>query len=153
MSAFTPADDAFAERVRASFGRQKFMSMIGARLVRVEPGHVQIELPYRDDLSQQHRFIHGGVTAAIADSAGGYAAFSLFPADATILTVEFKLNLLAPAEGQTFVATGKALRSGRTLTVCNLEVAAVADGVTTICATGLQTLMCLRGRPDAPPGT
>jgi uncharacterized protein (TIGR00369 family) len=146
-----PADAAFAERVRASFGRQRFMSLIGARLIRVEPGHVQIEMPYREDLGQQHGFIHAGATAAIADSAGGYAAFTLFPADASILTAEFKLNLLAPAQGEKLIATGKALRSGRTLTVCDLEVAAVANGKTTICATGLQTLMCLHGRPDGPP--
>ncbi len=153
MSGLAPADDGFAERVWASFGRQRFMTLIGARLIRVEPGHVQIELPFREDLGQQHGFIHAGATAAIADSAGGYAAFSLFPADASVLTVEFKLNLLAPAQGEKLIATGKALRSGRTLTVCNLEVAAVADGVATLCATGLQTLMCLRGRPDAPPAT
>jgi uncharacterized protein (TIGR00369 family) len=149
VSGFAPADAAFAERVRASFARQNFMSLLGARLARVEPGHVQIEVPHRDDLGQQHGFIHAGVTAAIADSAGGYAAFSLFPADSSVLTVEFKINLLAPAQGEKLIATGRVLRNGRTLTVCNFEVAAVANGVATLCATGLQTLMCLRGRSDA----
>ena len=92
-------DPDFARRVRASFDRQTIMGLIGARLTRVEPGEVEIELPFREDLCQQHGFFHAGVTSTIADSAGGYAGFSLFPTDASVLTVEFKMNLLAPADG------------------------------------------------------
>ncbi|MDH3473722.1 MAG: PaaI family thioesterase, partial [Rhodospirillales bacterium] len=96
MTAFTPADPGFEARVRNSFARQSIMTLIGAEIARVEPGLVEIVLPYREDLCQQHGFFHAGVTSTIADSAGGYAAFSLFPADASVLTTEFKINLLAP---------------------------------------------------------
>ena len=98
--AFTPKDPEFEARVRASFGRQGIMTLIGARLTRVEPGLVEIELPYRADLTQQYGFFHAGITSTIADSAGGYAAYSLMPAGTSVLTTEFKINLLAPAEGE-----------------------------------------------------
>jgi len=150
MTQFQPTDPDFAERVRASFGRQGIMGLLGARLLRVEPGQVAIELPFRPDLSQQHGFFHAGVTSTIADSAGGYAGFTLFPADATVLTVEFKINLLAPARGDRLVATGKVIKPGRTLTICSLEIDVFDGAKTTACAYGLQTLMCLQGRPDAP---
>ena len=110
---------------------------------------MQIALPFRHDLTQQHGFFHAGATSAIADSAGGYAAYSLFPADSSVLTVEFKINLVAPAEGDTLLATGRVKRSGRTLTICELEVEAIKSGQATTCAIGLQTMMCLHGRPDA----
>jgi uncharacterized protein (TIGR00369 family) len=90
----------FAARVRDSFARQNAMTLIGARLTRVEPGWVEIELPYRDDLTQQHKFIHGGIATMIADSAGGFAGYSLFPATSSVLTVEFKISLVAPAAGE-----------------------------------------------------
>ena len=150
MTQFQPTDPDFAERVRASFGRQGIMGLLGARLLRVEPGQVAIELPFRPDLSQQHGFFHAGVTSTIADSAGGYAGFTLFPADATVLTVEFKINLLAPAKGDRLVATGKVIKPGRTLTVCSLEVDVYDGDRATPCAYGLQTLMCMYGRPDVP---
>jgi len=149
---FEPADPDFERRVRDSFGRQKAMSFIGAVMVRVEPGLAEIELPYRDELTQQHGFFHGGFTSAIADSAGGYAAFSLFPASSSVLTVEFKINLVAPAAGEKLVATGRVLKSGKILTICELEVAAVAKGVAKVCAYGLQTMMRLHDRPDAAAG-
>jgi uncharacterized protein (TIGR00369 family) len=150
MTQFQPTDPDFAARVRASFGRQGIMGLLGARLLRVEPGQVAIELPFRPDLSQQHGFFHAGVTSTIADSAGGYAGFTLFPADATVLTVEFKINLLAPARGDRLVATGKVIKPGRTLTICSLEIDVFDGAKATACAYGLQTLMCLQGRPDAP---
>ena len=150
MKAFTAPDPAFATRVRASFERQAIMRLIGARLSRVDPGHVEIELPYREDLTQQHGYFHAGVTSTIADSAGGYAGYTLFPADSSVLTVEYKLNLVAPAEGEKLVAVGRVKKSGRSLTVCELEVLAVKSGETKSCAYGLQTLMCLHGRPDEP---
>jgi uncharacterized protein (TIGR00369 family) len=152
MSSFTAPDPHFAERVRASFGRQGVMALLGAVLGRVEPGLVVIELPFRPDLTQQHGFFHAGVTSTIADSAGGYAGFTLFPADSSVLTVEYKMNLLAPADGERLVATGRVRKPGRTLTVCDLEVAAVRGDHRTVCAVGMQTLICLAGRPDVPPG-
>ena len=150
MTAFQPADPDFAARVRASFARQGIMSLLGARLIHVEPGEVRIELPFRADLSQQHGFFHAGVTSTIADSAGGYAGFTLFPADASVLTVEFKINLLAPARGDRLVAAGKVIKPGRTLTVCTLEVDVFDGGRRIACAYGLQTLMCMQGKPDVP---
>ncbi|MEO3431480.1 PaaI family thioesterase [Pelagibius sp. CAU 1746] len=143
-------DPDFARRVRDSFDRQTIMGLIGARLTRVEPGEVEIELPFRDDLCQQHGFFHAGVTSTIADSAGGYAAFSLFPADASVLTVEFKINLLAPADGDLLRAVGRVVKPGRTLTVTEAEVLVVKDGREKACARMTQTLMCLTGRPDMP---
>jgi uncharacterized protein (TIGR00369 family) len=121
-TAFTPANPNFAARVRDSFARQRFMATIGAELTAVEPGRCEIRLPYREDLTQQHAFFHGGVIGTLADNAAGYAAFSLMPADASVLTVEYKLNLLAPG-------TGEAL---------------------TLCATALETLIGLAGRSDGP---
>ena len=145
---FQPQSPDFAARVRDSFARQGIMALIGARLTRVEPGLVEIEVPYRDDLTQQHGFFHAGVTSTIGDSAGGYAAFSLFPADASVLTTEFKINLLAPAEGEVLRAVGRVVKPGRTLTVAEVEVFAVAAGTERLCAKMLETLMCLHGRPD-----
>jgi uncharacterized protein (TIGR00369 family) len=110
-------DPAFEARVRASFARQGVMTTIGARLTRVAAGAVEIELPFRSDLTQQHGFVHAGVITTIADSACGYAAFSLMPAEASVLTVEYKVNLLAPARGDRFVARGRVVKPGRTLTV------------------------------------
>lgn len=150
-SSFEPADPDFEERVRDSFQRQGIMGLIGARLSLVAPGHVEIELPFRDDLTQQHGFFHAGATSTVADSAGGYAAFSLFPGDASVLTVEYKINLVAPAEGELLRAVGRVLRPGRTLTLCDLEVFALGAGGAKLCAKGLQTIMRLDGRPDGPP--
>jgi uncharacterized protein (TIGR00369 family) len=146
MSEFTPRDPAFERKVRDSFARQKVMALIGARLACVEPGHVSIELAYRDDLVQQHGYLHAGIVGTIADSAGGYAGFSLMPAGSSVLSVEYRMHLLQPAEGERFVAHGRVIRSGRTITVCELDVEALRDGVTRRCAWGSQTLMCLEGR-------
>jgi uncharacterized protein (TIGR00369 family) len=124
------------------------MGLIGARMVRVEPGLAEIELPFREDLTQQHGFFHAGITATIADSAGGYAGFTLFPAEASVLTVEFKINLLAPADGELLRARGQVIRPGRTLAVCQLDVFAIKTGREKHCATGLQTLAVITSRPD-----
>jgi uncharacterized protein (TIGR00369 family) len=152
MSRFEPADADFAARIRDSFDRQGAMSHFGARMTRIEPGEVEIELVYRPELTQQHGFFHGGITGAIADTAGGYAAFTLIPADATMLTVEYKINLIAPADGEKLIAIGRVVKPGRTLTICEMEVAAVKDGAVTVCARGMQTLIRLNGRPDRPGG-
>lgn len=138
----------FAARVRDSFSRQNAMAHIGASLTRVEPGLAEIELPYRPEVTQQHGYFHGGISTMIADSAGGYAGYSLFPADSSVLTVEFKVSLVAPAKGEKLVATARVIKPGRTLTVCDLEVHAVERGRSTLCLKGLQTLICLHGRPD-----
>jgi len=143
MAEFAAVDPNYAERVAAMFARQNFMASIGARIARLAPGIAEIELPYRSDLTQQDGYFHGGVTSAIADNAGGCAAYTLFPAGSAILTVEFKLNLLAPAAGQRLIATGLVLKPGRTLTITDLKVHAVAGDQRTLCASGQQTLMRL----------
>lgn len=147
---FDPSDPGFEARVRASFNRQKVMHLIGARMTRVEPGLVEIELPYRDDLTQQHGFIHAGIVSTIADSAGGYAGYTLFPSGSSVLSVEYKVNLIAPADGEKLIATGRVIKPGRTLTICELEVQAVKGGKGKVCARGLQTLMRVKDRPDIP---
>ncbi len=152
MAPFEPADADYETRVRESFARQRIMATLGATLGRVAPGEVEILLPYRPELSQQHGFFHAGVTATIADSAGGYAAYSLYPADASVLTVEFKINLLAPADGERLRALGRVRKPGRTLTVCDIEVFVEKAGREKPCATLLQTMMRLDGRPDRPAG-
>ncbi|MFD9006257.1 PaaI family thioesterase [Streptomyces sp. NPDC059582] len=128
-------------RVRASFGSQGLMSHLGARLSHIAPGRVHIVLPSRPEVTQQHGYFHAGATSAIADSAGGYAAYTLFPEDAEVLTVEYKINLLAPAVGDHIEAVGTVLKYGRTLTVCRLEVFAVQDGRRQLVAAGQQTLI------------
>lgn len=114
-------------RVRDSFARQAFMGLLGASLHRVAPGEVDVELAWRADLLQQHGYLHAGVTTAIADSACGYAALSLMPADAAVLSVEYKVNMLAPAKGRRFLAQGRVVKSGRTVTVVRGEVLAFDD--------------------------
>jgi uncharacterized protein (TIGR00369 family) len=141
-----PADPNFAVRIRASFGRQKAMSLIGASLTVVEPGQVEVALPYRDDLTQQKGFIHGGIIGMIADTACGYAAYSLMPADSSLVTVEYKINILAPARAS-LVARGGVVRAGRKLTVTRGEVYS-EDGKHV--ASMQQTLMTLPGTPDTP---
>ena len=141
-----PIDPHFATRIRDSFGRQKAMKLIGATLDAVEPGRVEITLPYRDELTQQKGFVHGGIIGMIADSACGYAAFSLMPADCSLVTVEYKMNILAPARG-TLTARGAVVKAGRTLTVTRGEVYA-QDG--TQVALMQQTLMMLAGKSDHP---
>lgn len=143
---FTPQDPAFEARVRASFDRQKFMATIGARLARVAPGEVDIELDVRDDLVQQHGFVHAGVLASAADSACGYAALSLMPAGAAVLSVEFKVNLLAPAAGDRLVARGRVIRSGKTITVCWGDVTAYTEDSERVVATLVGTMMTVRDR-------
>jgi uncharacterized protein (TIGR00369 family) len=148
MDGLTARDRNFAARVRDSFDRQIAMRLIGARLTKIEPGYCEIELPYRDELTQQHKFFHGGITTMIADSAAGYAAYSLFPADASVLTVEFKMSLLAPAAGEMLIASARVVKPGRTLTLCDVEAHAVQDGKKTLVLKGLETLICLHNKAD-----
>jgi uncharacterized protein (TIGR00369 family) len=136
-----PAHDAWEARVRESFARQGAMAHIGATIAELAPGSCTIALPFRPELSQQHGYFHAGIVSAIVDSAGGYAALTLFPAASEVLTVEFKINLIAPANGTLLRATGTVVRSGRTLTVCTGEVVTELDGALKICAIMQQTLM------------
>ena len=147
-SAFEPADPRYADRVRSSFARQGAMRLIGAELVTVAPGYCAVALVPRPEVAQQHGYVHAGVVAAIVDSAGGYAGFTLFPADASVLTVEYKLNLLAPAAGDRLVAEGFVVKPGRTLVVTRGEVHAERGGERTLVALMQQTLMIMRGKPD-----
>ncbi|HYC88959.1 MAG TPA: PaaI family thioesterase [Thermoanaerobaculia bacterium] len=144
----TPRDPGFEARVRESFARQAVMDYLGATMTRVEPGLVEIELPFRPELTQQHGYFHGGVVAIIADSAAGYAGYSMMPTDSSVLSVEYKINMVAPADGDRLRATGQVVRSGRTLTVCEFRVTVTKDGAETVCAIGTETVMCLMGRPD-----
>ena len=137
MQEFQPQDPNFEEIVRESFGKQKVMSLIGARLSRLEPGRCEIELPFRVDLTQQHGYMHAGIVTTVLDSACGYAAFSLMPEGSSVLSVEFKVNLLAPAKGEILLAHAEVKRPGRTLTVCTAD--ALADGK--VCATMLATMI------------
>lgn len=146
MTAFTPQDPAYESRVRASFDKQRFMATIGARLTRVEPGEVDIELAPRDDLVQQHGFLHAGVLASAADSACGYAALSLMPPGAAVLSIEFKINMLAPAAGDRIVARGSVIRAGRTVTVCWGEVVSFSSAGEKTVATMVATMMTVRDR-------
>ena len=135
-------------RIRASFDRQGLMGHLGARLDHIAPGRVHNVLPARPEVTQQHGYFHAGATSAIADSAGGYAAYTLFPEDTEVLTVEYKINLLAPATGDHLEAVGTVLKPGRTLTVCQMEVFGVqADGERRLVANGQQTLIRVN-RPD-----
>jgi uncharacterized protein (TIGR00369 family) len=138
----------FEQAVRDSFAAQRIMATIGARLERVLAGEIEIRLPFRPELTQQHGLLHAGVLAAALDSACGYTALSLLPAGVGVLTIEFKLNLLAPARGQELIARARVLRSGRTITVCQAEAAMVADDAETAVATMLATIMTIRDRPD-----
>ena len=149
-ASFTPPNPDFAERVRRSFARQGFMAHLGARLGAVEPGTVEIELPFSPKLTQQHGFFHAGVVGTLADNSGGYAAFTLLPAHSSILTVEYKLNLLSPAKGELLIARGQVLKSGQKLTVCKSQVFVQDRGQNKLCAHCLMTLMALPGRPDRP---
>jgi uncharacterized protein (TIGR00369 family) len=150
--AFKPADPHFAARVRDSFGRQPFMDLIGARITGLEPGFCEITVGHRRELTQQHGFVHGGVLASIADSAAGYAAFSLMPTEASILTVEYKLNILRPGQGEAMIARGRVVKPGRTLTVVQADVFARSGGREEQVVASLQTLMCLYGKSDNAPG-
>jgi len=144
-----PLPDADYEiRVRDSFARQPAMQLIGATLLRVEPGRVDVELAVRDDLTQQHGFVHGGIVGMIADSAGGYAAFTLMPAGASVLTVEYKINLLAAARGKALVASAEVVKAGRTLSLSRVDVYGIDGGRETLVATMQQTLMVMHDMAD-----
>jgi len=149
---FLPQAPDFADRVQSSFSQQSVMNLIGAKLTKVLPGEVEIQIPFRDDLTQQHGFLHAGIITTIVDSACGYAAFSLMPAGASVLTIEFKVNLLAPAKGERFLARGMVVKPGKTITVCSGEVFALGEKDPKLIATMMATMMTLQGRPGVSVG-
>lgn len=142
---FQASNPLFAEEIKHSFARQSIMALIGAELSRVEPGIVEIALPFRTDLAQQHGYLHAGIVTTIADSAAGYAAYSLMPAGAKVLSVEFKVNLLRPARGVSFLARAEVIKPGRTLTVARADVFGIAEAADReLVATMLATIICLQ---------
>ena len=143
---FQPSDPDFKNRVSASFDAQAVMRTLNAALVSVEPGEVEIEFPYRADLTQQDGFIHAGITSTIMDSACGYAAFTLMPAESRVLTIEFKVNLLAPAAGERFRARGLVKKPGRSITVAEGELYAFEGEQERLVASMSGTLMTLLPR-------
>jgi len=134
----------FADEIKQSFAKQTIMGLIGAELTRVEPGLIEIRLPYRADLAQQHGYLHAGIVTTIADSACGYAAYSLMPPNSEVLSVEFKVNLLRPAKGETFSAVAEVVKSGKTLTVVRADVFGIEQERRDLVATMLGTMICLR---------
>ena len=145
MATYTPRNPDFETVVRRSFAKQGFMTFMGASLSRIVPGEVDIDLPNREELSQQHGYFHAGASVAIADSAAGYAALTLFNSGCGVLTTEYKVNLLAPAKGEKLVARGKVVKPGRTLTICQSDVVAIVDGRESHDATALLTMMQIEG--------
>ena len=144
---FVPQDPDFAARVRASFARQRAMQTLGIEIADLVPGAIELILPYDPAYTQQHGFVHAGILTTALDSACGYAAFSLMPADAAVLTVEFKTNLLAPARGHRFAVRARVVKPGRTLTVCDAQAFALADDAPErLVATMTGTLMAVAER-------
>jgi uncharacterized protein (TIGR00369 family) len=145
---FEPRDPHWEQKVRDSFVRQGAMTLIGATLVDVWPGGCEIHMPYRDDLSQQHGFFHAGITSTAVDSAAGYAGFTLMPPNTSVLSVEFKINLLAPADGELMIATGEVIKPGKNLVICRGDAWVIKNGKKTHCAMMQQTLMTMHGKPE-----
>ena len=148
MPKFAPQDPDFEAKVRESFGKQTAMQSLGAVIGRVKPGAVEIEMPYRADFTQQHGFVHGGIVTAIVDSACGYAALSLSAPETAVLTVEYKVNFLAPAKGDRLLARGEVVRPGSTVTVCKGDVVAYDAGDEKVVASMLTTMMLMPNRSD-----
>ena len=149
LTTFVAKDQGYARRVRESFARQGAMTLIGAEMTELAPGYCAISIRPKPEILQQHGYVHAGIVATIVDSAGGYAGFTLFPADSSVLTVEFKLNLLAPATGDRLVAEGFVIKPGRTLAITRGEVHAETGGKRTLVALMQQTLIVMHGKPDA----
>ena len=145
---FIPRDPGWEKRCRDSFAGQQFMTLVGAEIVAISPGHCTVAIRMKGELTQQRGFLHGGVTAALADTAAGFAAYSLMPAGSSPLTVEFKINLIAPAAGDRFIASANVVRSGRILTIVEADVSAQTKGETKTVAKMLATLICMENTSD-----
>lgn len=148
MTKYEPRDPAWDTKVRESFARQPFTQLVGFQISGLQPGHMELTLPMRPDLTQQHGFAHGGVLATLADIASAYAAFSLMPPDSAPLTVEFKLNLLAAGKGEKLIARGEVLKPGRTLSFCETRIFGFDDDQEKLIGTASVTMMCLMGMKD-----
>ena len=146
-----PIDPHFEARVRDSFARQPYMALLGAELTRVKPGECELRIQRRTDLTQQHGFMHGAVVGALCDDAAAYAAYTLFPARSPVLAVEYKLNFVARARGDALRAVGLVLRTGRTLSVCRVDVFSIERDEERLCGTSLHTVMRLDNRSDRAP--
>jgi uncharacterized protein (TIGR00369 family) len=146
MPSFEPNDPNFRQRVAASFQRQAVMRTLGIEIAGLEPGDIELTMPYAQPFTQQHGFVHAGIITTALDSACGYAAFWLMAAEAAVLTVEFKTNLLAPAKGERFIFRGKAIKPGRTLTFCDASAFAVEGTSERPIATMTGTLMAIFDR-------
>ncbi len=145
---FTPKDANYINKVQTSFERQQFMKFINATLFKIEPGYSEIHVPYDKNITQQHGFYHAGIVGTVADNAAGYAAFSLMDKNASILTVEFKLNLIAPADGELLIGRSNVLKNGKTLTICRSDVFIVKNGKEKLCAASQSTLIELENKND-----
>ena len=146
LNTFEPKDPAFRKRVRSSFDRQQCMSTLGIEMSRIEPGMIELTMPYAEHYTQQHGFIHAGIVSTALDSACGYAAFSLMPSDAAVLTVEYKVNFLAPARGDAFIFRAEVVKPGRTLTLCDARAYARTSAGERLIATMSGTMMALFNR-------
>ena len=149
-STFEPRDPDYANRMQDSFENQAFMGFLGAVMAQVTPGAVEIHLPFQKGLTQQYGFFHGGAIGTLADVTGGYSAFSLMAAEDAILTIEYKVNMLAPAVGDMLVARGRVVRPGRQITVAHTDIFSLRDGVEKLVATSLGTFMTMAGVGEAP---
>ena len=145
---FAVSDPHYERRVRESFSRQGLMKHLGARLTELKPGAAELRAAFREELTQQHGYFHAGVSGSLADVACGYAAYTLMPEDSSVLTVEYKINLMAPAAGEELIARARVVRSGKTLKICTADVFARKGETETHCATVLATIMCLAGKSD-----
>ncbi|MBX3534355.1 MAG: PaaI family thioesterase [Xanthobacteraceae bacterium] len=146
VARFEPRNPAWEKKSSEIFERQSFMRMIGARIALLSPGACDIELPYREDLCQQNVYLHGGAITSIADTSCGIASSTLLSPEAGILSVEFKYNMMAPAAGERFIARGRVVKPGRTLTIAESAVFAVKDGVETEIGRMLATMIALEGK-------
>ncbi|MBQ0735522.1 PaaI family thioesterase [Aquimarina celericrescens] len=143
-----PKFTTYKKKVRESFERQNFMKLIDAKLIDIQPGYCEIHVPYSSNLTQQHGFFHAGVISTVADNTAGYAAFSLMEEHSSVLTVEFKINLISPGDGELLIGKSNVLKNGRTLTICNSEVYIVKDGNEKLCAAAQLTLIELKNSTD-----
>jgi uncharacterized protein (TIGR00369 family) len=148
MRSFEPRDPDWEAKIRASYAKQGAMGLVGAKLIELRPGYCEIHLPWRADLTQQNGYFHAGIIATVVDSAAGYAGFTLMPPGSSVLSVEFKLNLLAPGDGELLIATGEVIKSGKTLVITRGEAYVVKGDKTTHCSTMQQTLMTMHGKAE-----
>ncbi|MGC2855580.1 PaaI family thioesterase [Novispirillum sp. DQ9] len=146
---FEPQDPDFKARTRASFDRQAMMKTLGVEMTVIEPGRCELVMPFNRDFTQQHGFLHAGAVTTVADSAAGYAAFSLMPADSSVLSIEFKQNLLSPAIGDKLIARAEVVRAGKTITVVDCRAFMVNKGQEKLVGMMVATMMCMHGRTDA----